>query len=118
MLEILVFWWTKADFTLDWIKEEHLQNIISLKNVKNSDISETNLSHEMHVVCRVLVHHYAFHLFFNHPTHPTSIKRFVSWAAGNRLLKPLRGKMLDWLNFRLGEIIGLMHALEKRYYQT
>ena len=23
--------------------------------------------------------------------------------------------MLDWLNFRLGEIIGLMHALEKRY---
>ena len=26
--------------------------------------------------------------------------------------------MLDWLNFHLGEIIGLIHALEKRYYQN
>ena len=26
--------------------------------------------------------------------------------------------MLDWLNFRLGEIIDLIHALEKRYYQN
>ena len=26
--------------------------------------------------------------------------------------------MLDWLNFRLGEIISLIHALEKRYYQN
>ena len=26
--------------------------------------------------------------------------------------------MLDWLNFRLGEIIGLIHATEKRYYQN
>ena len=26
--------------------------------------------------------------------------------------------MLDWLNFSLGEIIGLIHALEKRYYQN
>ena len=26
--------------------------------------------------------------------------------------------MLDWLNFRFGEIIGLIHALEKRYYQN
>ena len=28
--------------------------------------------------------------------------------------------MLDWLNFRLpmGEIVGLIHALEKRYYQN
>ena len=26
--------------------------------------------------------------------------------------------MLDWLNFRLGEIIGLIHALEKKYYQN
>ena len=26
--------------------------------------------------------------------------------------------MLDWLNFRLGEIIGLIHAPEKRYYQN
>ena len=26
--------------------------------------------------------------------------------------------MLDWLNFRLGKIIGLIHALEKRYYQN
>ena len=26
--------------------------------------------------------------------------------------------MLDWLNFRLGEIIGLIHAVEKRYYQN
>ena len=26
--------------------------------------------------------------------------------------------MFDWLNFRLGEIIGLIHALEKRYYQN
>ena len=26
--------------------------------------------------------------------------------------------MLDWLNVRLGEIIGLIHALEKRYYQN
>ena len=25
--------------------------------------------------------------------------------------------MLDWFNFRLGETIGLIHALEKRYYQ-
>ena len=27
--------------------------------------------------------------------------------------------MLDWLNFRLGKIIGLIqHAVEKRYYQN
>ena len=26
--------------------------------------------------------------------------------------------MLDWLNFRLGEIIGLIQALQKRYYQN
>ena len=26
--------------------------------------------------------------------------------------------MLDRLNFRLGEIIGLIHALEKRYYEN
>ena len=26
--------------------------------------------------------------------------------------------MLDWLNFRLEETIGLIHALEKRYYQN
>ena len=26
--------------------------------------------------------------------------------------------MLDWLNFRLGQIIGLIHALEKWYYQN
>ena len=26
--------------------------------------------------------------------------------------------MLDWLNFCLGEITGLMHGLEKRYYQN
>ena len=48
----------------------------------------------------------------------TTIKRFVSWTVKNRWLKPLWDKMLDWLNFRLGEIIGLMHALEKRYYQN
>ena len=30
-------------------------------------------------------------IFFNHPTS----KRFVSWTVGNRLLKPLCGKMLD-----------------------
>ena len=54
-------------------------------------------------------------VFFNHPT---SIKWFVSWTVRNGLLKPLCGKMLDWLNFRLGEIIGLIHGLEKRYYQN
>ena len=54
-------------------------------------------------------------IFFSHPT---SIKWFVSWTVGNRLLKPLCGKMLDWLNFHLGEIIGLIQALEKRYYQN
>ena len=53
--------------------------------------------------------------FFNHPT---SIKRFVSATVGKRWLKPLCGKMLDWLNFRLGEIIGLIHALKKRCYQN
>ena len=47
--------------------------------------------------------------------HPTSIKCFVSWTVGNRLLKPLCSKMLDWLNFRLEEIVGLIQALEKRY---
>ena len=26
--------------------------------------------------------------------------------------------MVDWLNFRLGVIICLIHALEKRYYQN
>ena len=26
--------------------------------------------------------------------------------------------MLDWLNFCLGEITGLIHALEKRHYQN
>ena len=26
--------------------------------------------------------------------------------------------MLDWLNFPLGEIIGLIHALEMGYYQN
>ena len=70
--------------------------------------------HEMHVACRILVHHHA-PFFFNHPT---SIKWFVSWTVRNRLLKPLCGKMLDWLNFHLGEITGLMHVLEKRYYQN
>ena len=82
------------------------------------EISEINTSftlHEMHVACRILVHHHSFHFFFNHPT---SIKWFVSWTVGNRLLKPLCGKMLGWLNFRLGELIGLIHALEKRYYQN
>ena len=49
-------------------------------------------------------------IFFNHPT---SIKWFVSWTVGNRLLKALCGKMLDWLNFRLGEIISLIHARDK-----
>ena len=34
------------------------------------------------------------------------------------MLKPLCSRMPDWLNFCLGEIIGLMHALEKRHYQT
>ena len=80
-------------------------------------ISEINLSftmHEMHVACRILVHHHAFH-FFNHPT---SIKWCVAWTVGNRLLKPLRGKILDWLNIHLGEILGLIHALGKRYYQN
>ena len=28
------------------------------------------------------------------------------------------GKILDCLNFRLGEIIGLIHALEKTYNQN
>ena len=50
--------------------------------------------------------------------HPTSLKWFVSWTVGNKLLKPFCSKMLDWLNFRLGEIIGLIHVLEKRYYQN
>ena len=50
--------------------------------------------------------------------HSTSIKWFVSWTVGIRLLKPLCCKMLDWLNFRLGKIIGLILALEKRYYQN
>ena len=68
----------------------------------------------MHAACRILVHHHSVH-FFNHPT---SIKWLVSWTVGNRLLKPLCGKVLDWLNFRLGEIIGLIHVLEKRYYQN
>ena len=54
-------------------------------------------------------------IFFNHHT---SIKWFISWTAGNILLKRLCGKMLDWLNFRLGEIIILMHALEQKYYQN
>ena len=77
------------------------------------EISEINTSftlHEIHVPCRILVHHHSFHFFFNHPT---SKKRFVSWAFGNRLLNPLCGKMLDWLNFRLGEIIGLIHVLKR-----
>ena len=34
------------------------------------------------------------------------------------MLKLLCGKMRDRLNFRLGEIIGLIHALEKNYYQN
>ena len=62
-------------------------------------ISEINTSftlHEMHVACRILSHHHRNYLFFNHPT---SIKWFVSWTVGNRLLKSLCGKMLDWLNF-------------------
>ena len=39
-------------------------------------------------------------------------------SVGNGLLQSFCGKMLDWLNFRLGEIIGLIHALEKRYYRN
>ena len=54
-------------------------------------------------------------MFFNLPT---CIKWFVSWTVGNRLLKQLCGKMLDWSDFRLGEILGLIHAREKRYYQN
>ena len=51
-------------------------------------------------------------IFFNDPT---SIKWFVSWTVGSRLLKPFCGTIIGWLNFRLGVIIGLIHALEKRY---
>ena len=47
------------------------------------------------------------HFFFF--IHPTSIKLSISLTVGNRLLKPLRGKMLDWLNFRLGEITVLIY---------
>ena len=80
-----------------------------------SEISSSFTMHEMHVACRILIHHHAFNFFFFN--HPTSIKWFVSWTVGNRLIKPLCSKMLDWLNFRLGVIIGLIHALEKRYSQ-
>ena len=44
------------------------------------EISQINSSftmHEMHVACRILVHHYVF-LFFSFFNHPTSIKWFVS----------------------------------------
>ena len=53
--------------------------------------------------------------FFNHPT---SIKWSILSTVGNRLLKPIRGKMLYGLNFDLGEIIVFIHVLEKRYYQN
>ena len=82
------------------------------------EISEINTFltlHEMHVACRILVHHHSFH-FFIQP--PYLHKMVCSWTVGNRLLEPLCGKMLDRLNFRLGEIIGLINALEKRYYQN
>ena len=79
------------------------------------EISEINSSftmHEMHVAYWYIMIHLIFFI------HPTSIKWFVSWTIENRLLKPLCGKMLDWLNFHLGEIIDLIHALEKGYYQN
>ena len=68
-------------------------------------ISEINTSftlHEMHVACRILLHHHWIHFFFQPPiffNHPTSTKWFVSWTVGNILLKSLCGKMLDWLHF-------------------
>ena len=76
--------------------------------------------HKMHVACRIRVHHHASFSSFFFFSHSTSIKWFVSWTVGNRLLKPLCGKMLDWLNFRLREILGLIHvhALEKEYHQN
>ena len=37
-----------------------------------------------------------------------------SWK---QIVNTLCGNMLDWLNFRFGVIIGLIHALEKRYSQ-
>ena len=82
------------------------------------EISEINTSftlHEMHVACRILVHYKSFHFCFQ----PSYLHKMVCFLEQlkNRLLKPLCGKMLDWLNFHLEEIIGLIHALEKRYYQ-
>ena len=68
--------------------------------------------------CRSHVGYWYITTHFSFSNYPTSIKWFVSWTVGNRLLKPLCSKMLDWLNFRFGVMIGLIHALEKRYSQN
>ena len=91
---------------------------MSLKNVKNSkrNLRNQHIFNAARNACSMSdIGTSPFISFFNHPT---SIKWLVSWTVGNRLLKPLSGKELDWLNFRLGEIIGLIHVLEKRYYQN
>ena len=78
-----------------------------------SEIKTSFTLHEMHVDVGYgyIIIHFIF-FFFNHPT---SIKWFDDFE---QLLQPLCGKMLDWLNFCLREILGLIHALEKRYYQN
>ena len=56
------------------------------------------------------------HFIFFQPPYLHKMVCFLnSWK---QIVKPLCGKMLDWLNFRLGKIIGLIYALEKIYYQT
>ena len=91
-----------------------------LKNVKNSERNPRNqlIFYDARNTCRMSDTSpcISYFFFFFQPTNLH--KWFVSWTVGNRLLKPLCGKMLDWPNFHLGEIIGLIHALEKRYYQN
>ena len=52
-----------------------------------------------------------FH-FFQPPYLHQMVCFLNSW---NEIVKPLCGKMLDWFNFRSGEIVDLIHALEEIY---
>ena len=97
------------------LKKNICETFYRLQNVKNSERSPRNqlISYDARNACRMSDTGTSPCISF-FSTHPTSVKWIVSWTVGNRLLKPLCSKMLDWLNFLLGEIIGLIHALEKK----
>ena len=73
------------------------------------EISEINTSftlHEMHVACRILVHHHSFHVF-----QPPYLHKMVCFL--NSWKQIVKTFVLGCLNFRLEETTGLIYALER-----